>query len=259
MSRSELAPEPSTPGGSTALPALPAPPALRASHEDRDRVVEQLRVAAGDGRLTAEELDERLETALTARTCAELAPLLSDLPSSGSATGTGPAPVGDVPELTRLRAHRSNLERRGAWIVPRRLELDARSANVEIDFTSAVVGHQVLDLDLTVKSCNVRLVVPPGMVVTVDDLAVESSSVQQRVRHPADTAATLLVRVSGSARSSNVEVRNPRVGFLERRRARRALRAATREAVGAAAREAVREGLRDGIREGLGHRPGVSG
>ena len=40
---------------------------LRASHDDRDRVVEMLRVSAGDGRLTAEELDERLEQAMTAR------------------------------------------------------------------------------------------------------------------------------------------------------------------------------------------------
>jgi hypothetical protein len=30
---------------------------LRVSHEDRDQVAEQLRVAAGDGRLTADELD----------------------------------------------------------------------------------------------------------------------------------------------------------------------------------------------------------
>ena len=46
---------------------------LRASHDDRDRVVELLRVSAGDGRLTAEELDERLEQAMTARTYGELA------------------------------------------------------------------------------------------------------------------------------------------------------------------------------------------
>jgi hypothetical protein len=42
--------------------------------------VEQLRVAAGDGRLTADELDHRLETALTARTYGELAALTADLP-----------------------------------------------------------------------------------------------------------------------------------------------------------------------------------
>ena len=54
-------------------PGSGAGPELRASHEDRDRVVEILRVAAGDGRLTAAELDERLEAALTARTNSELA------------------------------------------------------------------------------------------------------------------------------------------------------------------------------------------
>ena len=58
---------------------------LRASHEDRDRVVELLRVSAGDGRLTAEELDERLELAMTARTYGELAELVADLPAAGSA------------------------------------------------------------------------------------------------------------------------------------------------------------------------------
>lgn len=44
-----------------------APPGeVRASHEDRDRAAELLRMAAGDGRLTADELDQRLEQALTA-------------------------------------------------------------------------------------------------------------------------------------------------------------------------------------------------
>ena len=63
--------------------ALPAD--LRASHEDRDQVVEVLRVAAGDGRLTADELDERLEVALAARTFGELAALTADLPSAPAA------------------------------------------------------------------------------------------------------------------------------------------------------------------------------
>ena len=65
---------------------------LRVSHEDRDQVAEQLRVAAGDGRLTADELDERLETALTARTYGELEVLLVDLPA---APGARPAPAAD--------------------------------------------------------------------------------------------------------------------------------------------------------------------
>jgi hypothetical protein len=54
---------------------------LRASHADRDRVVELLRVAASNGRLTGDELDERLEVALNARTDRELAALTADLPA----------------------------------------------------------------------------------------------------------------------------------------------------------------------------------
>src|SRR5260221_12451248 len=72
---------PAAPGGLAARAGAAAPggPAargqLRASHQDRDRVVEILRVAAGHGRLTAEEPDERLEAAPTARTLHDLAPL----------------------------------------------------------------------------------------------------------------------------------------------------------------------------------------
>jgi Domain of unknown function (DUF1707)/2TM domain len=54
---------------------------LRASDADRDLVAERLRAAAGEGRLSSEELEERLERALSARTQAELEPLLADLPA----------------------------------------------------------------------------------------------------------------------------------------------------------------------------------
>jgi hypothetical protein len=62
-------------------------PDLRASHEDRDRVVDALRMAGGDGRLSAEELDTRLESALSARTLGELAALTADLPIAPAAKG----------------------------------------------------------------------------------------------------------------------------------------------------------------------------
>jgi hypothetical protein len=54
---------------------------LRASDADRERVAERLRAAGGEGRLTADELEERLETAFSARTRAELEPLTADLPA----------------------------------------------------------------------------------------------------------------------------------------------------------------------------------
>jgi Domain of unknown function (DUF1707) len=55
-------------------------PALRIADADRERVAERLRKATGEGRLAPEELEERLEEAFSARTDAELTPLVADLP-----------------------------------------------------------------------------------------------------------------------------------------------------------------------------------
>ena len=53
---------------------------LLASDADRERIADRLRAAAGEGRLTPAELEERLETAFSGRTDAELEPLVADLP-----------------------------------------------------------------------------------------------------------------------------------------------------------------------------------
>src|ERR1700740_2178557 len=89
---------------------------LRASHEDRDRVVELLRVSAGDGRLTAEELDERVEAALTGRPYTELAVLVADLPNAPGAVVS--APAARPREVVRIDCEHSNTNRQGRWTVP---------------------------------------------------------------------------------------------------------------------------------------------
>jgi len=59
---------------------------MRASHADREQVIEALKDAFVDGRLTRDELDGRAGRALSARTWAELAALTADIPA-----GAGPA------------------------------------------------------------------------------------------------------------------------------------------------------------------------
>ena len=58
---------------------------MRASDRDRQQVVEQLRRALEDGRLTMEEYMERMEVAYQAATYGDLAPLCADLPISSQA------------------------------------------------------------------------------------------------------------------------------------------------------------------------------
>jgi hypothetical protein len=55
---------------------------LRASDADREQVAERLRHATAEGRLLAEELEERLEAVFAARTYGELDAIVADLPGT---------------------------------------------------------------------------------------------------------------------------------------------------------------------------------
>jgi hypothetical protein len=65
---------------------------LRASHADRDRVIDGLKAAFVQGRLDQDELGHRVGQALAARTYAELAALTADLPA-GLIAPRPPRPV----------------------------------------------------------------------------------------------------------------------------------------------------------------------
>ena len=60
---------------------------IRASDEDRQRVVAALERHTGAGRLTLDEFAQRAEAACGARTLDELAAVVSDLPADGTAGG----------------------------------------------------------------------------------------------------------------------------------------------------------------------------
>jgi hypothetical protein len=54
---------------------------MRASHADREQVVDVLKAAFVHGRLAKDEFDLRVGQALASRTVAELAPLTADIPA----------------------------------------------------------------------------------------------------------------------------------------------------------------------------------
>ncbi len=161
---------------------------LRASHEDRDRAVELLRLAAGDGRLSADELDQRLEVALTARTYGELAALTRDLPAAPGLTAAA-----EPKDLIRIEARSGSARRDGRWVVPKRMEIRVSSGSVRLDFTGAVITQATLQIDAEVSSGSLILITRPGIVVDTDDVSVGSGSVCQDPatrgpsgRHPAE-------------------------------------------------------------------------
>jgi Domain of unknown function (DUF1707) len=186
---------------------------LRASHEDRDRVVEVLRVSAGDGRLTAEELDERLEQAMTARTYGELERLVADLPAAGSAAAG--ALAAQAKEVVRIETGSGHAKREGRWVVPRRMEARIRSGHLTLDFTQAVITQPVLKLNVEVRSGHVVLVTRPGIAVDTDDVAVRSGHVRVRPTQDYDGPEILRIEVTGRVGSGHVIARPPRRTFWQ--------------------------------------------
>jgi hypothetical protein len=185
---------------------------LRASHDDRDRVVEMLRVSAGDGRLTAEELDERLEVAMTARTYGELAKLVADLPAAGSVVG---APAVRSKDVVRIDTRSGHARKDGRWVVPQRLEVKVTSGQVLLDFRDAVITQPVLRIDAEVRSGHLTLVTKPGIVVDTDDVAVRSGHVKVRAPWGSDVPELLRVEVSGKIGSGHFIARPPHRTFWQ--------------------------------------------
>ena len=174
---------------------------LRASHADRDRVVEVLRTAAGDGRLTADDLDQRLGAALTARTLADLEPLLADLAAAAAV---------EVPDLARIECGSGSANRDKSWVVPRRLEIEVGSGSVRLDFRQAVIAVPELRIDVHVASGSLKLITRPGIVVDAEDVTVSSGSV--KVVRPAgpDAPVELRVKIAGRVGSGSVSARPAR-------------------------------------------------
>jgi hypothetical protein len=194
-------------------PADRQPGDLRASHSDRDQVVEVLRVAAGDGRLTADELDERLEAALTARTVSELAVLTTDLPAAGSAPA--PAVPSEPKDLVRIDVGSGSAKRDGQWVVPRQLEVRVTSGSVRLDLSEAVITQPTLHLDVGVRSGSLVVVTRPGVVVDADDIAVSSGHVSVRPHAGPAVPTILRIDVSGKVRSGSFRSRPPRRSFRQ--------------------------------------------
>lgn len=186
-------------------PPEPVPaPDLRASDADRDRVIDILRAATADGRLTADEFNERMAAALASRTFRELAPLTADLATAPASRAPEPAPAEDV---IRIDQRGGSVQRTGRWVVPRRMELRPSWCDVTIDFTDAVIRHDTLHVDMRMRGGSLILVVGPGIVVDANFLATRYTDV---VIHPATEPGTpvrLRIHLAGRMRYGYIEAR----------------------------------------------------
>ncbi|MQY16694.1 hypothetical protein SRB5_68960 [Streptomyces sp. RB5] len=181
---------------------------IRVSNADRDAVIDQLRDAAAEGRIELDELEERVELALKARTFADLAPLTADLPVS--------LPVQSAPPLT-LKGGMHGARRVGAWEVPERIEAHGGMGGVRIDFTRTEVRLPEVTVEAYGEMAGVTVVVPDGWAVDTTGFDPGTGGLKDRTT-PDRAPGTPLIRLTGAGGMAGVAIRHP--GRWERRKLR---------------------------------------
>ena len=131
----------------------------RASHADREQVVGILKAAFVQGRLTADELDERVGQALAARTYADLAALTTDLPAD-------PAPARRPHNTAASRAVKAGAGAIGAMVIA-------------VIAAGVVVGQPVVFVFIAVFMV-VLAAVTTAVVASLIHVALKLESRQQR-------------------------------------------------------------------------------
>ncbi|MEO6511601.1 MAG: DUF1707 domain-containing protein [Nocardioides sp.] len=193
--------------------AGPDPAQLRVSDEDRHKVAEILREAAGDGRIDLEELDERLEQTYAAKTYADLVPITVDLPAHQHQhpVAKSPAPKREVMPATT--SHNSSMavlgecKRQGAWLVPASHTAFTMMGSVTLDLRAATFAEQDITITANAIMGEVKVIVDAGTHVVVTGVPIMGEFHQAKDKTPAQLGAdSPIVRVKGMALMGSVSV-----------------------------------------------------
>lgn len=183
-------PTPAPGGGPANAPAAGA--GMLASNAERDAAAQRLQVAFAEQRLTDDEFDHRIRSALTARTTAELELLTADLPSARQVqivTGRKPGKF--------AVAYKGPITRAGRWPVPKHLLFGVYKGSGRIDLRAAELTARVTTIRAIAYKSNTEIVVPPGVRIELGGLGVSADTDGQPDGDLPDGADAPVVRIKG--------------------------------------------------------------
>ena len=202
----------------------PQHPELRASDAERERTADQLRHAAGEGRLTVEELDERLNAAYAARTRGELEQLVGDVAVPVTTTGDSGLTVkrGGDPGTKRLISIMGGTDRKGWWRVARQCLSLNIMGGADLDLNDAELADDVVELTVFSLMGGADIYVPEGLNVEVSDVAIMGGN-DVALGNPAPTPGGPTLRLRLISIMGGTDVKRGRKLSRRERRAQRDL------------------------------------
>jgi Domain of unknown function (DUF1707) len=177
-------------------------PAIRASDQERDAATQRLQEAFAAGRLDDGEFDERMRTALSARTRADLDRLLADLPAPGHVTRPVSQPASPPGRLAV--AFKGSVRRAGRWRVPDRYTAVVYKGSGWLDLRAAELTAPVTTLLAVAYKSQVTILVPPGVRVEAGGFGADTDTEPGAIV-PADAP---VVHVRGFSYKGTVRVRS---------------------------------------------------
>jgi Domain of unknown function (DUF1707)/Cell wall-active antibiotics response 4TMS YvqF len=141
-------------------------PELRVSDAEREATVVRLRDAGGEGRLTFEELADRVERADLARTASELDALTADLPARP------PRALPERKERGWVVAIMGGADRRGRWRPARRTNVVSIMAGAALDLRDAEIEGGELHITAVSIMGGIEITVPEGVEVELSGFAL---------------------------------------------------------------------------------------
>jgi hypothetical protein len=187
---------------------------MRASDADRERVARVLHDAMAEGRLTVNEMEERLDAVYASKTFADLEPITSDLPvvQPGPIVAAEPSlpvandRIGGTPSSTTAVAIMSGSERKGNWVAPKKFTAVAIMGGVEIDLTQARFAEREIMITCIAYMGGIEVIVPEDVFVRVNGAGFMGAFEDKTsALGPPDG---LVVNVNGFAMMAGVEVRH---------------------------------------------------
>ncbi len=146
---------------------------LRASDAEREQTADALRHAAGEGRLTVEDLEERLAAAYGAATRSELAVLTRDVVEALPAPAAGRVPVRPGEDgADQLISVLSGTNRAGRWKLSPRVRVLNVLGSSNLDLNDAVFAADVVEMRIVSVLGGADVHVPEHLNVEVSEFSL---------------------------------------------------------------------------------------
>lgn len=178
------------------------PDDVRASDSDRDAAIERLGFGTAEGRLTLEELSERIEAVHAARTHRELARITADLPERASSV-----PARQTSERRWLVSVFGDVTRTGSWRAQGTIAPVSVFGDIELDLRQATVPTGEVEIRANSPFGNIEVLVPGGVDADVSVFTLFGSK-KVAVRESGRSGSPL-VRVRAFSIFGSVKVWTP--------------------------------------------------